>query len=292
MQYNKNNTIEYYDSHATTYDNDGDYPANKTRLELVSSILEQLPKGKLLDAGCGTGQFLKIAHESGHKCIGCDFSSGMLKEAKKTLAGIRVPVIQTSLDDLSMFKDEAFDHVFCLGVLPYIPEEKEEKVYRELRRVIKPGGYFVTAHQNELFDMFTFNKYTLRFFDRNIFPLIFDISSNGDDEGEGWFRVLFKKRLASLLTNPDEPINTDGNNSARDIVFTKPENPITYPNKLREYGFANKEFLYYNFHCLPPSIRNENKELIEISKRMEVRYSRDWQGMFMASTFISVAQAV
>jgi ubiquinone/menaquinone biosynthesis C-methylase UbiE len=285
MNYNQENTIKYYNTHAKTYDNDGEYPANKYRLELVSNILDELPKGKILDAGCGTGEFLKISHEAGFKCIGCDFSQGMLDKAKETLAGSYIPVIKTSLDDLSMFKDGVFDHVFCLGVLPYIPETQEDKVYRELRRVIKKGGYFVTAHQNELFDMFTFNKYTLRFFDRNIFPLIQEVNSKVDIEA-------LRYELAGLLTDPDEPINKDENNSARDIIFIKPENPITYPAKLASYGFASKEFLCYNFHCLPPLLRNGNSELIEISKQMEIKYSRDWQGLFMASTFINVAVAV
>lgn len=280
MNYKKENTIEYYNTHAVNYDNDGEYPANKFRLELVTGILKQLPKGKILDAGCGTGQFLKVAHDAGFKCIGCDFSKGMLSEARKTLAKTYIPLIRASLDNLSMFKDGVFDHVFCLGVLPYIPEEEEEKVYRELRRVIKKDGCFVTAHQNELFDMFTFNKYTIRFYERNILPLV----------GIDFERA--KIELASLITNPDKPVNKDGENSARDIIFTKPENPITYPDKLIKHGFINKEFMYYNFHCLPPLIRNEDKELIEISKQMEIVYAKKWQGMFMASTFISVAQAI
>lgn len=278
MNYNKQNTIKYYDSHASTYDNDGIYPANQFRLKLVSNILDQLPKGKILDAGCGTGKFLEVATQKGFDCFGCDFSEGMLNQAREILSD--VPLIHTSIDNLSMFEDEFFDHVFCLGVLPYLPEEQESNIYTELRRVIKPGGYFVSAHQNELFDMFTFNKYTLRFFEKNFLSLV----------NVGTYRAI--AQLSSLITNPDKPVNKNSENSARDIVFTKPENPILYPEKLKKYGFEHKEFLYYNFHCLPPLIRNGDKELIETSKKMEIQYARHWQGMFMASTFISVAQTV
>lgn len=291
MIYNKQSTIKYYDTHAETYDNDGDYPADKIRLELVTDILKQVPKGKLLDAGCGTGQLLKMAHGLGFKCIGCDFSEGMLKKAKQTLTGTYVPIIQTSLDNLSMFKNGVFDSVFCLGVFPYIPEDEEGKAYQEMRRVIKPGGYFVTAHQNELFDLLTFNKYTVRFYERNILPLAQIINHDYcnipylDPE-------LWRAEVAKLLTSPDQPINKDSKNSGRDIVFTKPENPVTYPDKLAKYGFTNKDFMYYNFHCLPPLLRNSSQEWIDISKKMEIQYSKTWQGMFMASTFISVAQAI
>ena len=273
MDYNKQHTIEYYNNHAGTYDNDGEYPANKFRLELISGILDKLPKGKILDAGCGTGKFLEIATKKGFDCTGCDFSKGMLNKAKEIVPNVLF--YQTSIDDLSMFDDNSFDYVFCLGVLPYIPEEQENKIYQELRRVIKKGGYFVSAHQNELFDMFTFNKYTLNFFERNFFI----------------FTEYEKKDLASLITNPDVPINKNSENSARDIIFTKAENPILYPGKLAKYGFINKEFLYYNFHNLPPLLRNGNIREIEKSINMEIVLAKEWQGMFMASTFISVAQA-
>jgi len=276
MDYNKQHTIEYYNNHAGTYDNDGEYPANKFRLELISGILDKLPKGKILDAGCGTGKFLEIATKKGFDCTGCDFSKGMLNKAKEIVPNVLF--YQTSIDDLSMFDDNSFDYVFCLGVLPYIPEEQENKIYQELRRVIKKGGYFISAHQNELFDIFTFNKYTLRFYEKNIFSLV-----NIENA---------KEKLASLIMNPDKPINKNSENSARDIVFTKPENPILYPSKLAKYGFEHKEFLYYNFHCLPPLIRNADKKLIEISKEMEIKLAKEWQGMFMASTFINVAKAM
>ena len=282
IYYNKKETLNYYDKHAETYDDDRIYPANKFRLELVSDILKQIPKGKILDAGCGTGMFLEVATKAGFDCTGCDFSEGMLNKAKEILPDI--PLIQTSIDDLSMFQDETFDHVFCLGVLPYIPEEQEGKAYQEIRRILKKGGYFISAHQNELFDMFTFNKYTLRFFERNMLPLISQINPYIDPE-------LWKDELSKLITHSDAPINKDSNNSARDVIFIEPENPILYPDKLAKYGFTNKEFMYYNFHCLPPLIRNGARELIEISKQMEIQFARNWQGIFMASTFISVAQA-
>jgi len=274
MTYDKVNTIAYYNETAETYDNDGIYPANRFRLELIAEILNKLPKGKIFDAGCGTGLFLKMAHKAGFECMGCDFSEGMLKKAKNILPDILL--IQSSIDDLFMFEDKSFDHVFCLGVFPYIPEEKEGKAYKELRRVIKPGGYFVTAHQNELFDMFSFNKYTLKFFERNFF-----VSTEYE-----------KTELAKLITNPHKPVNKDNKNSARDIVFTKPENPLLYPGKLAKHCFEHKEFLYYNFHKLPPLIRNADKRLIEASKSMEITFAKRWQGMFMASTFVSVAVAI
>ena len=198
-----------------------------------------MPPGRVLDAGCGTGKLLAHLVERGRECAGCDLSAGMLDQARRRVGEMGsedVPLVQTSLDDLSMFPDASFDHVFCLGVFPYIPEAVEPKCYRELRRVVKPGGHFVTAHENEVFDAFTFNKYTLRFFERNVLPLLGDAAGTADADE-------LTRRLASLVTHPDQPVNTDAQRSGRDIIFTKPENPLTYQRQAgRIRAFAGMRF--------------------------------------------------
>lgn len=294
MSYNMKKTVEYYDQTANTYDDSGYceigpyYPANLYRLEIAKEIVSKLPRGRILDAGCGTGKFLAYLTEKGYNCAGCDFSSNMLRQSQHNISKVssrKVPLIHTSIDNLSMFEDKSFDHIFCLGVFPYIPEDQEEQCYHELYRVIKPRGYFITAHENEIFDTFTFNKYTLRFFERNIYPLLCEVSNNLNLEE-------LKSQMGTLIKNPDKPINVDLKKSGRDVIFTKPDNPITYPEKLSKYRFKNKEILYYHFHAMPPLLRNNNPKLLEISKKMEIRFSRKWQGMFMSSTFISIAQRV
>ena len=295
MKYKQQNTIGYYNEISKFSDESGYnpdskyYPANYYRLELAKRIIADLAPGKFLDAGCGTGQLLMHLMELGNDCTGCDFSSGMLKEAKRKLAKVNskheVPLICTALDKLSMFADQSFDHIFCLGVFPYIPEELEDKSYRELRRVIKKGGAFVSAHENEIFDTFTFNKYSLRFFERNIFPMIQEAVSGSDVED-------MKSKLATLFIHSDKPINRDKKNSARDIIYLRPENPLIYDKKIANFGFHHEKTQYYHFHALPPLLRNEEKSLLDISSKMEIRNADSWQGLFMASTFISVARAV
>ena len=295
MKYALKNTIDYYDRASNNYDEKTygtsrpGYSPNFYRLEIVKLILSKLSAGtKILDAGCGTGEFLVHLAESGYEPTGCDVSSGMLTKARQKISEVskkKAHLVETPLDDLRMFQSNSFDHIFCLGVLPYIPEENEAQCYSELHRVIKPNGYLVTAHQNEVFDMFTFNKYTLRFFERNIYPLIREISDKRD-LGE------LKAQISSLITNPDKPTNVDPQKSARDTIFVKPENPITYPNKLRQYHFENRDFYYYHFHALPPILRNPDADLLELSEKMEIHFSQRWQGMFMSSTFINVAQAI
>lgn len=294
MEYDMMKTREYFDQTADTYDESvyceagPNYPANFYRLEMAKMIIGQhISSGRILDAGCGTGKLLTYLAMNGYDCAGCDFSANMLKKARHELASIsgkEIPLIQTALDDLSMFADRSFDHVFCLGVFPYISEDRENRCYHELHRVIRPGGYFITAHTNEIFDTFTFNKYTIRFFERNLWPLLQEVNAGLNLEKA-------KTQLRSLIVNPDEPVTKEPDKSARDLVFMKSENPLLYPEKIGRFGFANREVRYYHFHALPPLLRNGDQELLDASKKMEIRFSSKWQGMFMASTFLSIAQA-
>lgn len=281
--YEKEKTMEYYDKIAKDYDetnekNTGmDYSGNHYRRKIAEEIISKLQVGTVLDAGCGTGHLLAYLKSLGFACAGCDFSDGMLIEAKKTLGD--VPLVKTSLDDLSAFKDQEFDYVFCMGVLPYIPEEQEAKCYSEINRVLADGGTLVTAHENELFDIFTFNKYTLRFFRQNIYPML-------DQEVS---EEKLEKKLASLIKYPKKPINKNLKKSGRDYIFTKPENPLTYPEKLKKYGFDSIKNRFYHFHALPPLICNESEFLLDISREMELKYADSWQAMFIASMFVNVA---
>ena len=57
---------------------------------------------------------------------------------------------------------------------------------------------------------------------------------------------FFKKNLIkSLITHHDEPKKHD-KGSGRDTVLTYPENPLTFPSKMKSYGFTVKSEPYYH----------------------------------------------
>ena len=291
--YDKKDTEKYYDSQAENYDNasyytkkTGYYPANLYRLDLTKKIIDQQlsPGSSVLDAGCGTGEILVYLLEKQHKAYGCDLSQKMLDVCSKKIEEhhLKTEIAKTSLEDLSMYKDKSFDAVFAMGVFPYIPEDRESACYAEINRVLKPGGLFVSAHENELFDLFSFNKYTLRFFERNIFPPIEQVSPDAA------LKEL-KSRLATLIQHPTEPETADPLKAPRNIIFTKPENPLIYDKKIKTYGFELEDVEYYHFHSLPPLLRNDDSNLMQISEKMEGRFATTWQAEFLSSTFIALS---
>jgi SAM-dependent methyltransferase len=87
---------------------------------------------KVLDIGCGTGLMTRalVRHND---VWGVDISMGLLWTACKN--GIKT--VQGSAESLP-FKDDLFDLVVCMGVLPYYTDP--ENIFFHLARVTKPGG--------------------------------------------------------------------------------------------------------------------------------------------------------
>lgn len=96
---------------------------------------------KILDAGTGSGAMLSFLEENG-KVTAMDMSHYALTLAKKKESGRRACLICGDVAEIPI-KDSSFDAVALLDVLYHRSVEDEDKVLRECRRVLKPGGTFV-----------------------------------------------------------------------------------------------------------------------------------------------------
>jgi ubiquinone/menaquinone biosynthesis C-methylase UbiE len=90
----------------------------------------------LLDIGCGTGLILDLAHDLFKELDGIDITSEMLARVKQR-ANVRTQL--ASAENIP-FPDKTFDAVTAYSVLHHI--EDLGPVFREVRRTLKPGGFF------------------------------------------------------------------------------------------------------------------------------------------------------
>ena len=101
------------------------------------------PGSSLLEAGCGTGNFVKmISRENRRPAItAVDASTAMLARAREKCHGDEIRWLQADLNRRLPFEDGSFDRITCTNVLYAL--EKPADALMELRRVLKPGGILV-----------------------------------------------------------------------------------------------------------------------------------------------------
>jgi SAM-dependent methyltransferase len=101
--------------------------------------------GRVLELGCGTGHNLIPIASAGHPCIGLDFSSDMLAEAKRKAKerGVDVEWIQGDMRSFDL--GGTFDFIFIAANSLLHLHEAEDLVscLRTVQRHLAPGARFV-----------------------------------------------------------------------------------------------------------------------------------------------------
>lgn len=108
-------------------------------------LTKYLPeKGLILDAGGGPGRYTIELAKRGYDVTLLDLTPEMLKMAQQKIrrAGAKKRVkqiVEGSIEDLSMFNDETFDAVLCLGapLCHILNPQQREKAVKELLRVAR-----------------------------------------------------------------------------------------------------------------------------------------------------------
>ena len=128
-------------------------------LDCISSCGVPLASAKLLDAGCGSGAYAALLADKVGSIDAIDRSKGMLAAARRRLAvagraGV-VRLSQGNIDELP-FAADRFDAVMINQVLHHLENDptndfpRHRRVFREMQRVLRPGGVFVvnfTSHR-------------------------------------------------------------------------------------------------------------------------------------------------
>jgi len=144
--------VLYHDWEAGTYDEKWsisyderciDYAAGRFRL---ATAWDGRPYEHALELGCGTGFFLLNLMQAGIATRGSvtDLSPGMVAAALRNAEHLGLPVDGQVADAETIpYPDDTFDLVVGHAVLHHIPDV--EQAFREVLRVLKPGGRFVFA---------------------------------------------------------------------------------------------------------------------------------------------------
>jgi 2-polyprenyl-3-methyl-5-hydroxy-6-metoxy-1,4-benzoquinol methylase len=97
--------------------------------------------GRLLDVGCGTGTFLRLAKRVGWEVAGTELSHAGAEAAKAQELSVREGEIWEA-----GFPTASFDAVTCWHVIEHVGDPR--RVVQEIHRVLRPGGWLVMATPN------------------------------------------------------------------------------------------------------------------------------------------------
>ena len=119
-----------------------DYPWERVYREWRPLLLGDL-RGKVLEAGVGTGRNFRHYHES-VELTGVDLSDVMLKKATRK-AGKADCKIELIHDDASVMRHVAsnqYDWIISTFLCCVMPDEFQPMALEQFSRVLKPGGKF------------------------------------------------------------------------------------------------------------------------------------------------------
>lgn len=99
--------------------------------------------GKYLDIGAGHGNLIRLlSDEFNLEPTACDYTSELMR-----VPGIVVDVVDLNTDALP-YDDASFDLITCTEVIEHV--EHYRRTFREIFRILKPGGTFIVTTPNVL----------------------------------------------------------------------------------------------------------------------------------------------
>lgn len=148
--------MEAYSDFAQVYDTFMDETPYEKWCDFLVETLEkyQVPKGLVLDLGCGTGTLTEMLAEKGYDMIGVDNSAGMLSIAmeKREKSGKDILYLLQDMREFELYGTVGAVVSVCDSLNYLLEEEELIRTFELVNNYLDPGGIFI-------FDFNTVYKY-------------------------------------------------------------------------------------------------------------------------------------
>jgi 2-polyprenyl-3-methyl-5-hydroxy-6-metoxy-1,4-benzoquinol methylase len=117
------------------------FPIRRRGLDGDVRFLQALPQGRLLDVGCGSGDWLALMMGLGWRGVGLDFDENAVKVGRTRGLDVTCGALEQQ-----NYADNSFDAVALSHVIEHVPDPVQ--TLAECRRILKPGGKLVVVTPN------------------------------------------------------------------------------------------------------------------------------------------------
>lgn len=202
------------------YKDESNLAARQSLLQFIDTIrptdffldlIDWESSDRVLDLGCGNGNFLDIARTRSNLAVGVDLSFGMLSGCR---ARFDAAANLANVDAVALpFADDAFDAALALWMLYHVPDR--EPAYEELGRVMRPGGQLLVVtngarHYEELDRVadVAMQSLTGRPFERLAASASFRVDDAADELVEWFDDVQLLPYRTTMAMSSAEPVVT------------------------------------------------------------------------------------
>lgn len=134
---------EIADNYDNYYQTEAGKKVNDIEEALIAAALQKIPKGKMLELGCGTGHWTKFFVQNGFELTATDISDAMLKYAQQK--ELEAEILKADSENLP-FENGSFDVVASITMMEFVNDQ--HKVLSEIYRVLKPNGWLLLGCLN------------------------------------------------------------------------------------------------------------------------------------------------
>jgi len=257
---------------------------------IVRDLLVAAKARRVIDAGCGPASMLRTLADLDMDLYGFDLTSEMVAEGRRIMVELGRPaehIWEGSVLDRSAYQSAGalpYDAALCIGVLPHVRPNDDVVVLARVCEAVRPGGLVIVEARNQLFSLFTLNRYSRDFF---VSELIRPQTLMGADP----------TALRAALEELDQRFRTDlppvrrgrEGEPGYDEVLSRTHNPLVLREQMGAVGFRNVRLLFYHYHALPPMLERHLPDVFR-KQSLALEDPQNWRGYFMASAFILVGE--
>ncbi len=143
MKHNVFANSETANSYDAYYQTEFGKKVDEIERQIVGSLIQDVPRTRMLELGCGTGHWSAYFIDQGFGLTGIEISEAMLKLALQK--ELNADFIQADSQDIP-FGDESFAVVSSITMLEFV--DNQDSVFQEIYRVLKPGGWLILGCLN------------------------------------------------------------------------------------------------------------------------------------------------